>query len=163
MKYSNNTSFAHKIIEPANLITQLQNFEKPIVFTNGCFDILHRGHVTYLSQAKKLGKTLIVALNNDQSVKMQNKGANRPINTLEDRMAVIASLGDVDAVTYFAEENPLELILAIRPNVLVKGGDWAIEQIVGSKEVLAYNGEVHSIPFIFNTSTTKIINKITHE
>lgn len=155
-------SFERKIINPENLLealTPIRNKQR-IIFTNGCFDILHRGHVTYLSQAKKLGEILVVALNTDSSVKRQNKGIERPINNLENRMCVIASLESVDYVTYFDTDTPLDLILLLKPDILVKGGDWEVNQIVGSKEVYLYGGEVHSIPFLYNTSTTNLVNKI---
>lgn len=152
--------FEKKIIKPEHLLKIIKQVKHPVVFTNGCFDIIHRGHVTYLSQAKSLGKTLIVALNTDESVKAQGKGDDRPMNPLLNRMAVVASLEVVDYVTYFDTDTPLDLILKISPDILVKGGDWAITQIVGSKEVLARGGQVHSIPFVYETSTTSLINKI---
>jgi|SRR6185437_2325267 len=153
-------SFEKKIIKPENLVDTIKNAKRPLVFTNGCFDIIHRGHVTYLAQAKSLGNCLLVALNTDESVKALGKGDDRPINNLANRMAVIASLEMVDYVTYFDSETPLELILAVKPDVLVKGGDWSTPQIVGSREVLSNGGEVHSIPFLYETSTTNLINKI---
>ncbi|MEN9391433.1 MAG: D-glycero-beta-D-manno-heptose 1-phosphate adenylyltransferase, partial [Pseudomonadota bacterium] len=153
--------FEHKIIEP-NSVQQIipYNSARKLVFTNGCFDILHRGHVTYLAQAKCLGTKMIVALNSDASVKRQNKGSDRPINSLSDRLAVIASLQDVDFVTYFNEDTPLNLIMQLKPEILVKGGDWTQDKIVGSKEVISWGGSVYSIPFLYNSSTTKIISKI---
>lgn len=155
-------SFEKKIITPAQLSDNLGKIKSklPLVFTNGCFDILHRGHVTYLDQAKSLGKSMIVALNTDSSVKRLQKGSDRPMNSLEDRLRVIASLEAVDYVTYFDEDTPLQLILAIRPDILVKGGDWQIDDIVGGGEVIDYGGNVYSIPFLFDTSTTKLIDKI---
>ncbi len=155
-------AFENKIIKPQDLPKVLKNAPHPLVFTNGCFDIIHRGHVTYLAQAKDLGSCLIVALNTDESVKAQGKGDDRPVNTLANRMAVMASLEMVDYVTYFGSDTPLELILAIKPNILVKGGDWSIPQIVGSSEVIQSGGEVYSIPFLYDTSTTSLINKIRH-
>lgn len=154
--------FEDKIIRPDDLRKKLTviKSKSPLVFTNGCFDILHRGHVTYLAQARVLGNAMIVALNSNESVQRLGKGVDRPINSLENRMAVVASLESVDYVTYFASDTPLELILLLKPEILVKGGDWAIKDIVGSEEVLASGGEVHSIPFLFNTSTTELINKI---
>ncbi len=153
--------FEEKIISPDKITNFI--FERPLVFTNGCFDILHRGHVTYLSEAKAKGKYLIVALNTDESVKRLGKQGNRPINCLDDRMAIIASLMDVDYVTFFDEDTPLELINKIKPNILVKGGDWELKKIVGYQEVIGNNGVVYSIPFIYHTSTTKVINKICYE
>ncbi len=157
--------FENKIIKPSQLLSQLSNIKQgnQLVFTNGCFDILHRGHVTYLAQAKSLGKSLIVALNSDESVRRLGKGSDRPINNLSNRMAVIASLESVDYVTSFDEDTPLELIKLIKPQILVKGGDWNIDKIIGSSEVFAYGGQVHSIPFLFDTSTTNLINRIRHE
>lgn len=152
----------NKIIEPTNIMDKLFQSKcvRPLVFTNGCFDILHRGHVAYLQQARLLGDAMIVALNSDSSVKLLNKGDGRPMNSLENRMAIIASLEAVDYVTYFDAKTPLALILQIKPDILVKGGDWSVEQIVGYPEVCGYGGQVYSIPFIFDTSTTKLINKI---
>jgi len=163
MQYST-PAFEKKIIAPNDLINKISLIkqESPLVFTNGCFDILHRGHVTYLAQARSLGSSMIVALNTDASVKRQGKGGDRPMNKLEDRLRVIASLQDVDFVTWFDEDTPYNLIQLIKPEILVKGGDWSIDKIVGSHDVLVYGGSVHSIPFLFDTSTTKLINKIRH-
>jgi rfaE bifunctional protein nucleotidyltransferase chain/domain len=138
----------------------LKRFDgKKIVFTNGCFDILHRGHVTYLNEARKLGDALIVGLNADASVK-RLKGPQRPINNELDRMFVMQNLRCVDAVEIFEEDTPLELIKLIRPKVLVKGGDWKIDQIVGGREVMSWGGEVLSLNFVNGYSTTSVINKI---
>lgn len=155
-------NFEHKIIHPQDIKQRLNELKEnmPLVFTNGCFDVLHRGHVTYLAQARALGKSMIVALNTDASVKRQGKGDDRPINTLENRMAVIAALAAVDFVTYFDDDTPFDIILQIMPEVLVKGGDWTIDKIVGSPEVMANGGTVHSIPFLFATSTTKLVTQI---
>jgi rfaE bifunctional protein nucleotidyltransferase chain/domain len=153
-------NFEKKICTPQNLQEKLSQLPKPVVFTNGVFDILHRGHVSYLAQARSLGASMIVGVNADASVRMLGKGDDRPINNLANRMAVMASLESVDFVTSFDSDTPLELILQIMPQVLVKGGDWSIENIVGSKEVLANGGQVHSIPFLFDTSTTKLVTKI---
>ena len=130
------------------------------MFTNGCFDILHRGHATYLAQARALGTSLLVAVNSDDSVKRQGKGDDRPINSLEDRMAVLAALECVSLVTWFEEDTPLLRILDSRPNVLVKGGDWPVDRIVGAPEVLDWGGQVHSIPFVHQRSTTALLEKI---
>lgn len=138
----------------------LTSASRPLVFTNGCFDILHRGHVNYLQQAAALGAGLLVALNTDASVRRQGKGEDRPLNNLEDRMAVIAALGCVDAVCSFDSDTPLALINRCQPNILVKGGDWPIESIVGCKEVLARGGQCFSIAFEFERSTTALLNKI---
>lgn len=133
---------------------------RPRVFTNGVFDVLHRGHVTYLAQARALGASLIVALNSDASTRRLGKGDDRPINRLEDRAAVIASLQAVDAVTWFEEDTPLALIRALRPDVLIKGGDWRPQAIVGADDVIGWGGTVHSIPFLHQKSTTALLNAI---
>ena len=153
-------SFESKICPPHALAERLKSLKRPLVFTNGVFDILHRGHVTYLAQARALGASLAVAANSDASARRLGKGEDRPINPLEDRMAVLAALQAVDLVTWFDEDTPLALILACRPDVLVKGGDWKPDAIVGANEVLAWGGSVHSIPFLFERSTTATLNKI---
>jgi rfaE bifunctional protein nucleotidyltransferase chain/domain len=134
--------------------------DRKIVFTNGCFDILHKGHVTYLAQAADLGDNLIVGLNSDESVKKLNKGANRPIQDKDSRALILASLHVVSAVILFDEETPAELIKKVQPDVLVKGGDWKPEQIVGYDTVKARGGEVISIEFVPGFSTTAIEQKI---
>ena len=149
-----------KFIPSNELEVRLQSEPRPMVFTNGVFDILHRGHVTYLAQAKSLGAFLIVALNTDSSVKRLGKGVDRPINNTEDRIAVIEALESVDAVTSFAEDTPLNLIMRIKPDILVKGGDWVENQIVGSAEVKQWGGSTVSIPFQFDTSTSNTIERI---
>jgi len=131
-----------------------------VVFTNGCFDILHRGHVTYLAQARALGASLVVALNTDESVRRLAKGADRPIVELASRAAVVAALGSVDLLTWFDEDTPLSLIVALRPEVLVKGGDWPEEAIVGAGEVKSWGGNVVSIAFRHACSTTDIVERI---
>lgn len=153
-------SFERKVCPPDEFDWQLARLPRPLVFTNGCFDVLHRGHVTYLAQARALGLSLIVGVNSDGSVKRQNKGGDRPVNALEDRMAVLAALESVSLVVPFDEDTPLNLILACKPDILVKGGDWAPETIVGAAEVLAGGGRVHSIPFLYERSTTALLNKI---
>ena len=133
---------------------------RPLVFTNGVFDLLHRGHVTYLAQARELGAALVVALNSDASVRRLGKGPDRPVNALEDRAALVAALESVAAVTWFDEDTPAALIESLRPEVLVKGGDWAIDRIVGGAEVHGWGGTVHAIPFQFERSTTATLAKI---
>jgi rfaE bifunctional protein nucleotidyltransferase chain/domain len=152
--------FEAKICPPGELASRLPRLPRPLVFTNGCFDILHRGHVTYLAQARALGASLLVALNSDASVRRLGKGDDRPVNTLEDRLAVMAALESVSLVTWFDEDTPLQRILDCRPDVLVKGGDWPPERIVGAAEVLAGGGQVHSIPFRHERSTTALLDKI---
>ncbi len=152
--------FEAKICSPTELVHRVLALPRPLVFTNGVFDILHRGHVTYLAQARALGASMVLALNTDSSVKRLNKGDDRPINTLEDRMAVAAALSMVDLVTFFEDDTPLNLILACKPDVLVKGGDWPVEQIVGADEVQSWGGKVYSIPFLYERSTTEMLRKI---
>jgi rfaE bifunctional protein nucleotidyltransferase chain/domain len=152
--------FEAKIVSPTDLPHCVANLPHPLVFTNGCFDILHRGHVTYLAQARSLGASLIVAVNTDASVKRLGKGDERPINTLDDRMALLAALEVVSLVTWFDEDTPLARILDCHPDVLVKGGDWPIEKIVGYREVTGWGGRVYSIPFIHQKSTTALLEKI---
>lgn len=152
--------FEGKIIARETLAQKLGRDQRPLVFTNGCFDILHRGHVTYLAQARALGKTMAVALNSDASVQRLGKGPGRPLNALADRLAVVAALASVDWVTWFDEDTPLETIVMLKPDILVKGGDWAVSDIVGGSEVLEAGGSVRSIPFQFQRSTTALINKM---
>ena len=152
--------FEQKIVAPEQLSAALAHLPRPLVFTNGCFDILHRGHVTYLAQARALGASLVLALNTDASVKRQGKGDDRPINSLANRAAVAAALASVDVVTWFDSDTPADLIALVQPDVLVKGGDWQPENIVGAAETLARGGSVHSIPFLHQTSTTKTLAKI---
>jgi rfaE bifunctional protein nucleotidyltransferase chain/domain len=153
-------SFESKICEPQRFRERVGALERPLVFTNGVFDILHRGHVTYLAEARALGASLVVALNSDASAKRLGKGDDRPINTLEDRMAVVAALESVALVTWFDDDTPLARILECRPDHLVKGGDWAPERIVGAKEVAAWGGKVHAIPFRHDRSTTQLLSRI---
>lgn len=136
-----------------------QNADKKIVFTNGCFDILHRGHVSYLAEARKLGDLLIIGLNSDASVR-KLKGPERPINNEQDRKHVLSALRSVDFVEIFDSPTPLDLILKVKPKILVKGGDWKIDQIVGAKEVINWGGEVFSLNFVNGYSTTSVIQKI---
>lgn len=153
-------AFESKIVAPHDLASHALGLRRPLVFTNGVFDVLHRGHVTYLAQARALGAAMVVALNSDASVKRLGKGDDRPINTLEDRLAVMAALGMVDAVTWFEEDTPIARILEARPDVLAKGGDWPVEKMVGAGEVLGWGGHVVSIPFVHDRSTTALVKKI---
>lgn len=131
---------------------------KKIVFTNGCFDLLHVGHVRYLQEAKKLGDVLVIGVNSDASVK-RLKGPTRPVQIEADRAEILAALGCVDFTVIFTEDTPEKLIKAVKPDILVKGGDWKIEQIVGSDFVLANGGKVMSLQFVDGKSTTKLIEK----
>lgn len=153
-------SFETKLCPPSQLAQHIAALPRPLVFTNGCFDILHRGHVTYLAQARALGASLVMGVNSDASVKRLGKGNDRPVNCLEDRMAVLAALESVSLVTWFDEDTPLNLILACKPDILVKGGDWGVDAIVGASEVLGWGGKVHSIPFLHERSTTALLAKI---
>ena len=153
-------AFESKFCSPEQLAERVVCLPRPLVFSNGCFDVLHRGHVTYLAQARALGASLIIGVNSDASVKRQGKGDDRPINAEDDRMAVLAALESVSLVVVFDEDTPLNLILACRPDVLVKGGDWKPDNIVGSQQVLAGGGAVHSIPFLHERSTTALLKKI---
>jgi rfaE bifunctional protein nucleotidyltransferase chain/domain len=151
-----------EVLLRSNLIgirQQLKKAGKSVVFTNGCFDILHRGHVDYLSKARALGDILIIGVNTDASVK-RLKGANRPIVQEDDRAAVLAALGFVDYVCLFDDDTPYELIRALVPDILVKGADWSVGDIVGKDIVEAAGGTVHTIAFLPNRSTTNIIQKI---
>lgn len=153
-------TFLSKIRSPRSLKRLLARHRSGVVFTNGCFDLLHKGHVTYLEKARKQGKVLVVAVNSDASVKGL-KGPGRPLNCLADRMEVLAALESVTFVTWFEEETPLNLIRLLNPHVLVKGGDWKPAQIVGSQDVLARGGKVKSLKFVPGRSTTQIIEKAT--
>jgi len=153
-------AFERKIRAPQEVAGWQAELSRPLVFTNGVFDLLHRGHVTYLAQARALGAALLVAVNGDASARRLGKGPGRPLNPLEDRMGVIAALEAVDAVTWFDDDTPQALIVACAPEVLVKGGDWPVEKIVGAKEVLARGGKVVSIPFEHLRSTTALVERI---
>jgi D-beta-D-heptose 7-phosphate kinase/D-beta-D-heptose 1-phosphate adenosyltransferase len=133
-----------------------------VVFTNGCFDVLHRGHVEYLAAARSLGDVLVVGLNDDASVR-RLKGAPRPVNPEEDRALVLAALASVDAVTVFDEDTPRELIAALLPDVLIKGGDYTVETIVGAEEVIAAGGRVVVAPIVPGRSTTAILQRQSQE
>jgi rfaE bifunctional protein nucleotidyltransferase chain/domain len=154
------TGSANKIVSSQDdLAARLKSLPRPFVFTNGCFDILHRGHISYLESAAELGASLIVGVNSDASVR-RLKGGQRPINPLEDRMALLAALACVSLVVPFEEDTPLALIRAVRPEHLVKGGDWVPERIVGADVVRSYGGEVHVVPVHFHRSTSELIQRI---
>jgi len=153
-------AFERKIRAPQEAGRWAAELPRPLVFTNGVFDLLHRGHVTYLAQARALGASLLVALNGDASAARLGKGPDRPLNALEDRMAVVAALESVDAVTWFDEDTPLALIGVCLPDVLVKGGDYRVDQIVGSDTVLKNGGEVRSLSLKPGRSTTALIEAL---
>lgn len=133
---------------------------RPLVFTNGVFDILHRGHVSYLDEAAQLGATLLVAVNSDASVRGLGKGDERPLNSQEDRMAMLAALASVDAVTSFGEQTPQALIEALRPDIIVKGGDYDMEVLPETAAVRSWGGKAVAIPFAHDRSTTQLVRKI---
>ncbi|MBX3714663.1 MAG: bifunctional heptose 7-phosphate kinase/heptose 1-phosphate adenyltransferase [Burkholderiales bacterium] len=153
-------AFESKICAPRDFAARAAGLARPLVFTNGVFDILHRGHVTYLAEARALGASLALALNADASVRRLGKGDDRPINALEDRLAVVAALECVSLVTWFEEDTPIARILECRPERLVKGGDWPVERIVGAPEVQGWGGTVHSIAFRHDRSTTRLLERI---
>jgi rfaE bifunctional protein nucleotidyltransferase chain/domain len=155
-------NFKKKIFSPKKLelfVQTLKRKKTKVVFTNGCFDLLHPGHVTYLEMARNKGDFLIVALDTDESVRSL-KGPERPINSLESRMQVMASLESVGAVTWFENSDPRTLLEKLRPNILVKGGDWKVNEILGAKEVMSWGGKVFSLNFVPGKSTTEMIHKI---
>ena len=141
-------------------VSRFAALPRPRVFTNGVFDILHRGHVTYLEQARALGASLTVAVNGDASVRRLGKGDDRPVNTLDDRMAVLAALACVDLVVAFDEDTPRALIVACMPEILVKGGDYTAATTAGAAEVVAAGGRFVAVPFAYDRSTTALIAKV---
>ena len=153
-------SFELKIARADTLQSKLSQLKKPIVFTNGVFDILHRGHVSYLAQARSLGASLVLGVNTDASVRMLGKGDDRPLNSEEDRMALLASLECVDLVVLFSEKTPVELIAKIKPDVYVKGGDYEIDSLTETALVKTWGGKAYAIPFIHDRSTTALVKKI---
>ncbi|WP_089397876.1 D-glycero-beta-D-manno-heptose 1-phosphate adenylyltransferase [Noviherbaspirillum humi] len=152
--------FEQKITSRADLARRIAELPKPVVLTNGVFDILHRGHVTYLAQARQQGASLVVAVNTDASVKRLGKGDDRPINICDDRMAVLAALEAVSLVVPFDEDTALEVVQQARPEVYVKGGDYEMTAIPEGQAVLAYGGKVAAIPFEHDRSTTKLLVKV---
>ncbi len=155
------SSSANKIVtQPQAFSARVAALHRPLVFTNGCFDLLHRGHVAYLEEAAQLGASLVVGVNSDASVRRLQKGTGRPVNALEDRMAVLAALACVSLVVPFEEDTPLALIAALRPDYLVKGGDWQPEHIVGADLVRSYGGDVRAIPVRYRRSTSELIERI---
>jgi rfaE bifunctional protein nucleotidyltransferase chain/domain len=149
-----------KIASAADALARIAALPRPLVFTYGVFDVLHRGHVTYLDQARSLGASLVVAVNSDASVRRLAKGDDRPLNPLEDRLAVLAGLAAVDLVVPFDADTPRELIVACLPDVLVKGGDYSAESTAGAAEVIAAGGRFVPIPFAFDRSTTALLRRI---
>jgi len=153
-------NFEGKICTPNNLQEKLSALPKPVVFTNGVFDILHRGHVSYLAQAKSLGKSLVVGVNTDASVRILGKGDDRPLNVESDRLALLAALESVDLVVLFNEPTPVELMAKIKPDIYVKGGDYEIDALAEAALVKSWGGKAYAIPFIHDRSTTALLRKI---
>ena len=153
-------SFEAKVCSPEQLAARLENLPRPLVFTNGVFDILHRGHASYLAQARALGASLVVGVNSDASVKMLGKGDDRPINTEADRQALLAALESVDMAVLFTEQTPVNLIKKIRPDIYVKGGDYEIDTLAETHLVKSWGGKAVAIPFLYERSTTSLLGKI---
>lgn len=152
--------FEAKICGLHDFADKVAALPRPLVFTNGVFDIIHRGHVSYLDQAAALGAALVVGVNTDESVRRLHKGAERPLNSLADRLAVLAALASVSLVVPFAEDTPYALIDAVRPDILVKGGDWDMDQLAESALVRGRGGRVLAIPFLHERSTTALVERI---
>ena len=155
-------SFLSKLVSRSEAHQRVQALraDGPVVFTNGVFDVLHRGHASYLAQARSLGGSLVVALNSDASAKRLGKGPDRPLNNESDRAALMAALASVSLVTWFDEDTPLEIITELRPDVLVKGGDYDMSKLAETQVVLAYGGRAQAIPFVDGYSTTALVQKI---
>lgn len=153
-------AFLHKIVPRAEAPRRVAALLQPVVFTNGVFDVLHRGHVTYLAQARALGGSLVVALNSDASARRLGKGPDRPLNSEQDRAVVMAALESVDLVTWFDEDTPLEIIRELQPAVLVKGGDYDMAKLEETRLVESYGGRAQAIPFIDGYSTTALVKRI---
>ncbi len=150
----------NKLAPREDVLAKAAALPRPVIFTNGVFDVLHRGHVTYLEQARALGGSLVVALNTDASAKRLGKGADRPLNKELDRAVVVAALASVSLVTWFDEDTPLELIRQLKPDVLVKGGDYDMRQLPETAVVEAYGGRAVAISFVDGYSTTALVSKI---
>ncbi|MBU3583622.1 D-glycero-beta-D-manno-heptose 1-phosphate adenylyltransferase [Polynucleobacter sp. 15G-AUS-farblos] len=153
-------TFESKVCPPEQLEARLANLPRPLVFTNGVFDILHRGHASYLAQARTLGASLVVGVNSDASVKMLGKGDDRPINSEADRQALLAALESVDMAILFTEQTPVKLIERIRPDIYVKGGDYEIDTLEETRVVKSWGGKAIAIPFLYERSTTTLLGKI---
>lgn len=149
-----------KIVTRAQLAQRVAELPRPLVFTNGVFDILHRGHVTYLERARRLGASLVVGVNTDASTRRLGKGVERPLNALDDRLAVLAALESVSLAVPFAEDTPLELVLECRPDVIVKGGDYRAETTVGAAEVIGWGGRFAAIPLLPGRSTSELVRRL---
>jgi D-glycero-beta-D-manno-heptose 1-phosphate adenylyltransferase len=153
-------AFEGKIVPRAAAAAHVSRLPQPVVFTNGVFDVLHRGHVTYLAQARELGASLVVAINTDASARRLGKGPERPLNNEQDRAAMLAALEAVSLVTSFDEDTPLELIRELKPAVLVKGGDYDMDKLAEAQFVRTYGGRALAIPFVAGYSTTSLVKRI---
>jgi len=153
-------SFESKIVARGELAARVRHLPRPIVLTNGVFDLLHRGHVTYLARARALGACLVVAVNSDASVRLLGKGADRPINTASDRAAILAALEAVTLVTIFEEQVPLPVLQIVRPEIYVKGGDYSIESTPEAQLVRTWNAQVSTIPIEHDRSTTSLLDRV---
>ena len=153
-------SFESKVCAPSGLEARIATLPRPLVFTNGVFDILHRGHASYLAQARALGASLVVGVNSDASVKMLGKGDDRPINSEADRQALLAALESVDLAVLFTEQTPVNLIARIHPDIYVKGGDYEIDTLEETRLVKTWGGKAVAIPFLYERSTTTLLGKI---
>ncbi len=156
-------AFLDKIVSRQDAKARIAALPQPVVFTNGVFDVLHAGHVTYLAQARALGGSLVVALNTDASAKRLGKGPDRPLNTDVDRATLIAALESVSLVTWFEEDTPLEIIGELRPGMLVKGGDYDMAKLAEAKLVESYGGQALALPFVAGYSTTALVRKIRNQ
>ena len=155
--------FLKKIVARPDVVAAMVALPRPVVFTNGVFDVLHRGHATYLAHARALGGSLVVALNTDASARRLGKGPDRPLNNEVDRAVMMAALESVSLVTWFDEDTPLALITELRPDLLVKGGDYDMDTLAETAVVKAYGGRAQAIPFVDGYSTTALVQKIRHE
>ena len=153
-------AFIDKLVPRAEAVARVATLPQPVVFTNGVFDVLHRGHVTYLAQARELGASLVVALNTDASARRLGKGPDRPLNNEQDRAVVLAALASVSLVTWFDEDTPLELIAQLKPAILVKGGDYDMGKLGETAVVESYGGKALAIPFVSGYSTTDLVRRI---
>jgi rfaE bifunctional protein nucleotidyltransferase chain/domain len=154
------TDFTAKLCAAADLAERLAGLPRPLVFTNGVFDVLHRGHVMYLAQARNLGASLVVALNTDASARRLGKGPDRPLNNEMDRACVVAALSSSSLVTWFTEDTPQELIAVVRPDLLVKGGDYDMARLPETALVESWGGHALALPFVAGYSTTALVSKI---
>ncbi len=153
-------SLIEKICSRADVVERVARLPRPLVFTNGVFDVLHRGHVLYLNQARALGASLLVALNTDSSARRLGKGDDRPLNKEADRAIVMAALASTTLVTWFDEDTPLQLISEIRPDILVKGGDYDMRKLAETQVVESYGGRALALPFVEGYSTTALVQRI---